>query len=122
MSEKVIDPRKLLSQVRPEASAADRRLFEMRLAEEYAAEQAETHAREVNLGAPPIPDAQLVFNHATQTIGVAIRGARMICPLPKGYGGPGLELAVIPGNRLVAVQSGKPPLLIDSQTGTTRRL
>lgn len=122
MSEKVIDPLKLLSQVRPEASAKDRRLFEMRLADEYADEQAEARARELNMGPPPIPDAQLVFNQATQTVGVAIRGARMICPLPKGYEGRGLELAVIPGNRLIAIHPDKPALLIDPQTGTTRRL
>lgn len=122
MSEKVIDPLKLLSQVRPEASAADRRLFEMRLADEYADEQAESRARELNLGAPSIPDAQLVFNNATQTVGVAVRGARMICPLPKGYEGKGLELAMIPGGRLIAICPGQSPLLIDPQTGTTRRL
>jgi hypothetical protein len=94
----------------------------MRLAEEYADEQAEARARGMNFGAPSIPDAQLVFNHSTQTVGVAVRGARMICPLPKGYEGGGLELAMIPGNRLIAICPGKTPLLIDPQTGTTRRL
>ncbi|MGH7195009.1 MAG: hypothetical protein ACREJM_15965 [Candidatus Saccharimonadales bacterium] len=122
MSEKVIDPTKLLSLVRPEASARDRRLFDMRLEEEAQSEANEARAKAMTQGAPAIPDAQLVFNEATQTVGVAVRGARLICQLPKGYGGPGLELALMPGDRLIAVQPGMSPLLIDPQTGTTRRL
>jgi hypothetical protein len=122
MSEKVINPTSLLSQVRPEASARDRRLFEMRLAEEHDAEHAEQRAKYATAGAPPIPDAQLVYNAATQTTGVAIRGARRICPLPKGYGGPGCELAMIHDNVLIVIQPGLSPLSIDPETGKTRRL
>lgn len=122
MSEKIIDPAKLLMQVRPEASARDRRLFEMRLAEEHDADRAEQRAKYATVGAPPIPDAQLVYNAMTHTTGVAIRGARRICPLPKGYGGPGCELAMLEGNRFVVVQPDRSPLLIDPDTGTTRRL
>lgn len=122
MSEKLFDLKDLRKLIRPEASAKDRRLFEMRQEEEHAAEEAEARARAMTLGAPAIPDAQLVYNHPTQTMGVAIRGAKFICALPKGYGGPGLELAMIPGNRLIAICPDKPALLIDPQTGTTRRL
>lgn len=122
MSEKVIDPASLLVHVRPDASARDRRLFEMRLAEEAAAEYVETHAKDPIIGRPAIPDAQLVYDATKHTAGVAIRGARRVCPLPKGYGGPGCELAVIPGNRLVVVQPDRSPLLIDPETGSTRRL
>lgn len=120
MSEKVIDPASLLEQVRPEASARDRRLFEMRLAEEYDAEQAEQRAKDVKVG--PVPEAQLVYNTATHTTGVAIRGAKRVCVLPKGYGGAGCELAAVEGNRFVVIQPDKPALLIDPETGTTRRL
>ena len=122
MSEKLFDLKDLRKLIRPETSAKDRRLFEMRQEEEDEAERAEAAQRAMTLGAPPLPDAQLVYNHATSTMGVAVRGAKLICPLPKGYGGPGLELAMLPGNRLVAMQPDKQPLLIDPQTGTTRRL
>lgn len=122
MSEKVIDPLRLLDEVRPDASARDRRLFELRLAEEYEGEQAEASARDLKAGPPPIPDAQIVYNATTHTTGVAVRGAKFICTLPKGYGGPGCELAMIPGNVLIVAQPDMPPLVIDPQTGKTRRL
>lgn len=123
MSEKVIDPLSLLAQVRPDASASDRRLFEMRIAEEYEAERDEqkgaARTKDVRFG--PVPEAQLVYNATNHTTGVAVRGAKFICPLPKGYGGPGCELAMVPQG-LIVVQPDKSPLLINPQTGTTRRL
>lgn len=122
MSEKIFDLNDLRKLIRPEASARDRRLFEMRQEQEAAEQLAEDRAKTMNFGPPPVPDAQLVFNQATQSAGVAIRGAKFICTLPKGYGGPGCELAMIPGNRLVVIQPDKAPLLIDPQTGKTRRL
>lgn len=122
MSEKLIDPDSLLKLVRPDASARDRRLFEMRLAEEAADQAREDRAKDPILGRPSVPDAQLVYNAVTHITGVAIRGAKFICQLPKGYGGPGCELAMIPGNKLIVIQPDKSPLMIDPQTGTTRRL
>lgn len=122
MSEKIIDPLGLLSQVRKDADPKLKRLFEQRVAEECEDEQAELRAKQPTMGQAPIPDAQLVYNASNHTAGVAVRGARFICPLPKGYGGPGCELAVIPGDRLIVVQPDKPALLIDPQTGTTQRL
>jgi|SRR5580700_4867397 hypothetical protein len=122
MSEKIIDFKDLRKLIRPDASPKLKKLFEMRLEEEAHDEAAEQKQVALQRGAPPIPEAQLVYNHASGTMGVAVRGAKLICPLPKGYGGPGLELAVIEGERLIAIQPDKPPLLIDPQTGTTRRL
>lgn len=122
MSEKLFDLKDLRKLIRPEASAKDRRLFEMRQEEEDAAEQAEARQRAMTLGAPPIPEAQLVYNHASATMGVAVRGAKLICPLPKGYSGPELSLAMIPGNRLIVVHPNHPALLIEPETGKTRRL
>jgi hypothetical protein len=123
MSEKIIDPLGLLSQVRPDADPHLKRLFEMRLAEEFEEEQAERAAAEktkdVRFGA--VPEAQLVYNAANHTTGVAVRGAKYICPLPRGYGGPGCELAMVPEG-LIVVQPDKSPLLIDPTNGTTRRL
>lgn len=122
MSEKVIDFRALRKLVRPDASRADRRLIEMRFEEEEADEAAEARLKTVIMGAPPIPDAQLVFNQSSQKMGVAIRGAKFICTLPDGYSGPGLSLAMLPGNRICAIHPEHSPLLIDPETGTTRRL
>ncbi len=122
MSEKVIDPASLLPLVRPDISARDRRLFEMRLADEAADQALEDRAKDPILGKPAVPDAQLVYNAVKHTTGVAVRGAKFICELPKGYGGPGCELALIPGNKLIVIQPDKQPLVIDPETGTTRRL
>lgn len=121
MSEKLFDPLKLLDQVRKDADPKLKRLFEMRIAEEYEDERKEQQAKDPVLGRPSVPDAQLVFSDAGG-VGVAVRGAKRICPLPKGYGGPGCELAAIPGNRLIVIQPDKSPLLIDPEQGTTRRL
>ncbi|HBO83109.1 MULTISPECIES: hypothetical protein [unclassified Cupriavidus] len=120
MSEKIFDLKDLRKLIRPDADARDRRLFEMRQEQEAAEQLAEDRAKDVKMGPPP--DAQLVYNHPTQTMGVAIRGARRVCPLPKGYGGPGTELAMLPGNRLIVISPDKSPLEIDPQLGTTRRL
>ena len=122
MSEKVIDPNSLLPLVRRDVSAHDRRLFEMRLADEAADQALEDRAKDPILGRPAVPDAQLVYNATTHTTGVAIRGAKFICQLPKGYGGAGCELALIDRGRLIVIQPDRAPLLIDPETGTTRRL
>ncbi|CAJ0778852.1 hypothetical protein LMG7141_00808 [Ralstonia condita] len=122
MSEKLFDLKDLHKLIRPEVSARDRRLFDMRQEQESLEQLAEDRAKEMTAGPPPVPDAQLVFNQATQTMGVAVRGARRVCPLPKGYSGAGTELAILPGNRLIVISPDKSPLLIDPQTGTTRRL
>jgi hypothetical protein len=122
MSEKIIDFKDLRKLIRPSVDKTDRRLIEMRLEQEEADETRENSQKAVIDGAPPIPDAELVFCHATQSTGVAVRGAKRICPLPKGYGGRELSLALIPGDRLIAIQPGRPTLVIDPQTGTTRRL
>ena len=122
MSEKVINVRDLRKLIRPDASMADRRLIEMRFEEEEAAEQAEARQKAVIMGAPPIPQAQLVYNHAEGKVGVAIKGAKFIVPLPKGYDGTALALALLPGERIVVTHPNQSPLLIDPSNGTSRRL
>jgi len=122
MSEKLIDFKDLRKLIRPDASMKDRRLIEMRFQEEEAAEQAEAKQKAMIMGAPPLPQAQLVYDHGSNTVGVAIRGAKLICKLPKGYEGPVLSLAVLPGERIVALHPNHPPLLLEPVTGTTRRL
>ena len=121
MSEKVINPHSLLDLYRSDLgrSRSDKRLFDLRLAEESDKQAVEDRAR---FDRPAVPNAQLVFDVANQTVGVAIKGARRVCPLPKGYGGEHCELAILPGDRLVVVEPDKPTLLIDPETGTTRRL
>jgi hypothetical protein len=122
MSEKVINVQDLRKLVRKDAPLKDRLWIEQRFEEEEAAEQAEAKHLAVAMGAPPIPQAQLVYNHTNQTVGVAIKGAKMICPLPKGYDGKGLALAVLPGERICVTHPNHSPLLIDPISGTTRRL
>jgi hypothetical protein len=121
MSKKIVNPLGFLEQYKstPMRSLAERRLFEMRLEEEAEAEALENRAR---FDKPAVPDAQILFDPVRQKAGVAIRGAKFICELPEGYGGPGCELAMLEGNRFVVTQLDKSPLLIDPQTGTTRRL
>jgi hypothetical protein len=101
----------------------DTRLLDKRFEDEHDAARAETaispHFRE---GPPPIPDAQIVVNMAKGTTGVAVKGARYVCQLPKGYAGPALELAAIEGNRFIVTHPNHVPLLIDPQTGATRPL
>lgn len=120
MSEKVIDPLSLLSQVRRDVDPRDRRLFEMRLAEEFEAEQAEARGKFVHFGPPP--EAQLVYDHVRGKVGVAVRGAQRVCELPSGYGGPGAELGAIHDGLFVLTQPDRSPLLINPHDGTTRRL
>lgn len=122
MSEKVIDYRGLRKLIRPDASMAERRLIEMRFEEEEAAEQAEAKQKAMIMGAPPIPQAQLVYNHATGKMGVAIKGAKFIVALPKDYVGEGLALGLLPGERIVVTHPNQSPLLIDPSTGQSRRL
>lgn len=122
MSEKIIDFKDLRKLIRPDASLKDRRLIEMRFEEEEAAEQAEARQKAMIMGAPPLPEAQLVYNHGANTVGVAVRNGKFICQLPKGYESEGLSLAVMPGERIVAVHPNHPPLLVDPNTGKTRRL
>nr|WP_198983054.1 hypothetical protein [Herbaspirillum sp. ASV7] len=122
MGEKVIDFKDLRKLIRPDASMADRRLIEMRFEEEAAAEQAEARQKAVIMGAPPIPQAQLVYNHAEGKVGVAIKGAKFIVPLPREYNGAGLALGLLPGERIVVTHPNHSPLLIDPSTGKSRRL
>lgn len=98
----------------------DARLLDMRQADETAAAEREAESASRFKPGPP-PDAQLVFN-PDKGVGVAVRGARLVCPLPAGYSGPALELALIDGGRLIVTHPDKPPLLIDPQHGTTSPL
>lgn len=122
MSEKLIDYRGLRKLIRPDLNMQSRRLIEQRLEAEEAAEAAEAKQIALVMGAPPIPEAQLVYDHTNGTVGVAIRGAKLICKLPKGYEGPALSLAVLPGERIVVLHPNYPVLLLEPATGTTRRL
>ena len=121
MSEKIVDPNSFLSLYKPSATRtlAERSLFERRLQEEHDQQAIEDRA---TFDRPKVPQAQLVFNDATQTMGVAVKGGKFVCMLPKGYGGPGCELALLEESKLVVVQPDKPVLLIDPSTGSTRRL
>lgn len=101
---------------------ADTRLLDKRFEEEERAARGEREfAENFTEGPPPLPDAQLVFNQAKGTFGVAVRGARYVCELPRGYE-RGVELAVIDGQRLIATCPDKKPLLIDHERGVTRPL
>lgn len=122
MSEKIIDPMGLLGQVDRNADPKLKRLFEKRVEEEFEAEQAEARMKAVTAGAPPLPQAELVYCGASNLMGVAVKGFPFVCQLPKGYSGPGMELAAIEGDRLIVTHPNHPPLLICPQTGTTRRL
>jgi hypothetical protein len=122
MSEKIIDWQKMRSLVRKDASWADRKMIEQRFLEEEEAEAEEAKQRAMIMGAPPCPEAQLVYNHAQGNMGVVVRGGRFVVPLPKGYEGQGLSIAVLPGERIVALHPSHPPLLIDPQSGTSRKL
>lgn len=100
----------------------DARLLDRRFEEEEAAARAEqAYAGKFTDGAPPIPGAQLVYSHGAG-VGVAIEGAKFVCPLPKNYTGPHLELALIDRGRLIVTHPELPPLLVDPQQGTTRPL
>jgi hypothetical protein len=121
MSQKIVNPATFLDLYQSDIgrSRAERRLFDQRLETEATNEALENRAR---FDKPAVPDAQILFDPVRQKAGVAIRGAKFICELPEGYGGPGCELAMLEGNRFVVTQPDKSPLLLDPQTGSTRRL
>lgn len=121
MSEKVINPHSLLELYKTDVgrSRAEKSLFDKRLTEEADKQALEDKAR---FDRPAVPNAQIVFNPVTHQAGVAVRHAKFVCMLPQGYGGPGCELALLPGNKLVVIQPDKSPLLIDPEHGTTRSL
>lgn len=121
MSQKVINPHSLLDLYRADVgrSRHEKALFDRRLDEEVERQALEDRA---TFDKPSVPNAQIVFDVSTGTAGVAVRGARRVCPLPKGYGGPGCELAMLEDTKLVVIQPDKPTLLIDTDHGTTRRL
>lgn len=118
MADQPIDWLGLLSQVRKDADPRDKRLFEQRIAEEHADEQRELSGKSVTLGPPP--EAQLVYDHARGSVGVAIRGARRVVELPKGYGGAGAELGMIDDGMFVLTQPDRSPLMINPHTGIAR--
>jgi hypothetical protein len=122
MSEKIIDIAALRKLLNPQIDNKARKLIEQRFQQEQEDEDREYAQRTMTMGAPALPDAQLVYNHEKGTVGVAVRKAKFICDLPQGYTGKGLELAVIEGNRLIAIHPDHPPLLINPADGTTRRL
>ncbi|AIY40173.1 hypothetical protein LT85_1015 [Collimonas arenae] len=122
MSDKIFNLKDLEKMLRPGADPLARKLFEQRMEEEAAEDVREAAAGGLKFGPPPVPDAQLVYSPASNKVGVAIRGAQRICELPKEYTGTGMELALIPGNRLIVTHPNHSPLLIDPQTGTTRKL
>lgn len=99
----------------------DIRLLDMRFEEEDALARAQAGAANLIQGAPPIPGAQLVYSPAG-VIGVAVEGAKFVCPLPSNYRGPHLELALIDRGRLIVTHPELPPLLIDPVRGITRAL
>lgn len=121
MSQKIIDPHSLLDLYRSDVgrSRVEKSLFDKRLTEESDRQAREDRA---TFERPAVPDAQIVVDITNGQAGVAVRGARRVCPLPGGYGGPGCELAMIEGDKLIVIQPDKPCLLIDPETGTTRRL
>lgn len=99
--------------IKPINSRRDRRLLEKRFEDEHEAELRQQLARP-SAAPPPVPDAQLVYGNGH--VGVAIRGASFVCPLPTGYA-HGLELALIDGGRLIVTCPDMPPLLINPETG-----
>lgn len=100
--------------IKPISSRRERRLLERRFEAEHEAEAKQRLARP-SAPAPAIPDAQLVYSPAGK-VGVAVRGAQFVCPLPPGYAN--VELALIDGGRLIVVCPTMPPLLINPQTGS----
>ena len=96
------------------------RLLDKRFDEEEAAANAELSYKATFREGPP-PNAQLVFNPG-YGIGVAVKGARFVCPLPKGYQGQGLALALIDKGRLIVTHPDLPPLVIDPHGGVTTPL
>jgi hypothetical protein len=100
----------------------DTRLFDRRQEEEdQSAALNREFGERYSMGAPELPEAQLVFS-PNGGIGVAIKGARYVCRLPKGYSAQGLEIGLIDGGRYIVKHPNHPPLLLDPQSGGTRSL
>lgn len=98
------------------------RLLDMRQGDEDKAAKAESYfGSNFTEGAPTTPGAQLVYSPAGP-IGVAVEGARFVCPLPKNYTGPHVALDRLSEHHYRVTCPGLPPLLIDGQNGTTRAL
>jgi hypothetical protein len=101
---------------------ADTRLLDKRFEEEdQSAERNREFGERYTMGAPDLPEAQLVYS-PNGGIGVAIKGARFVCALPKGYNARGMELAVIDGGRIVCTHPNHAPLVINPQDGSCRSL
>lgn len=64
---------------------------------------------------PSSTEASIVRNPDRGTLGVAVRGARFVCPLPKGYTEHS-QVADFFGV-IVVVHPGLPPLLLDTERG-----
>lgn len=106
----------------PERDRRDLQLFENRQEQEHVAtERRDDFAERFTMGAPQLPEAQVVFNAAKGVFGVAVQGAPFVCELPKGYEAKGLELGLIDGGLYVATFPGKSALLIDPARGTVRK-
>lgn len=100
---------------------ANTRLLDKRFEDEaQSAERNDEFGKRFKMGAPDLPDAQIVLG--PNGPGVAIKGARFVCQLPPGYSGQGLALNVMPGGHIVVTHPSHSPLLIDAQRGTTRPL
>lgn len=101
----------------------DLTLFDKRLETEHEAERRQREfAGKFQVGAPEMPDAQIVFSTSKGTFGVAVKGARFVCDLPRGYERQGLEIGLIDGGLFVVTFPGKPALVIDPHAGTVRRM
>ena len=117
-----IDP-SMRGLILPERDRREMQLFEnLREQEHVAQERRDDFDSRFTMGAPQLPQAQVVFNAAKGVFGVAVQGAPFVCELPKGYQAQGLELALIEGDRYVATFPGRTALLIDAQRGTVRKL
>lgn len=124
MSEKVIDLNDMIKTIKHTVIGEDRRMIEDRLRTEaeHQALEDEAEALQASRKSNSPVDAQLVFSPEKGAVGVAVRGARRVCMLPKGYDGRGLELALMNEKVIVAICPGKSPLILDTDNGTTRRL
>lgn len=98
------------------------RLLDMRQGEENDSAKAEqSFADRFTEGAPELPRAQLVYS-PNGPIGVAVEGAKFVCPLPGKYRGPNVSLSLIDRGRYVVTHPDLPPLVINPEAGTTSLL
>lgn len=120
----MIDPLdQMRALIKPERDRRDLALFEKRQEQEHAAQQRRDEFGErFTMGTPELPEAQVVFNAGNGTFGVAVRGAKFVCELPKGYERQGTELALIEGGRLVLTHPSRSALIIDPARGTVSKL